>query len=206
MDRDALLDAVRARAAVSDHPLVIGISGYCGSGKSTLARGLVAALPDGVRMRGDDFLDPERSHRRSPDWDGVDRERLVSTVLTPFRAGRPSDFRRYDWSRRALGPAEPIPRAGILVVDLIGLFHPEALPALDMTVWCDVDLETAARRGIARDRRLGRDHEALWHDVWLPNELDFAERFRPQAAVDARVDCASSVRDGSRRPESASPS
>jgi hypothetical protein len=138
-------------------------------------------------MRGDDFLDPERSHRRSPDWDGVDRERLVATVLAPFRAGRPGTFRRYDWSRRALGPAEPLPRAAGLVVDLIGLFHPETLPALDLTVWCDVDLMTAARRGIARDQALGRDHEVLWHDVWLPNERDFAARFHPRAAAEVRI-------------------
>ncbi len=190
MDRDALLDLVRTRTAASDHPLVVGVSGYCGSGKSTLARDLVAAVPDAARIRGDDFLDPERSHRRSPDWDGVDRERLVATVLAPFRAGRPSTFRRYDWAQRALGPAESLPRAAVLVVDLIGLFHPAALPTLDLTVWCDVDLATAARRGIARDRRLGRDHEALWHDVWLPNERDFAERFRPREAATVRVDTA----------------
>ncbi|QWS33944.1 uridine kinase family protein [Curtobacterium aetherium] len=184
MNQSDVLEHIVERERVLERPVVVGVSGYCGSGKSTLARSLVAALPDAVRMRGDDFLDPERSHRRSSDWDGVGRERLVATVLEPFRDERTSRFQRYDWARRALGPEEPLPQARTLVVDLIGLFHPEALPTLDVTVWCDVDLDTAARRGVARDRRLGRSHDALWHDIWLPNERDFEQRFTPRHTAD----------------------
>jgi uridine kinase len=183
MDQLQLLERISSRAEESGHPIVVAISGYGGSGKTTLARELVAKLPGAVRMRGDDFLDPARSHIRSMDWDGVDRRRLVSTVLAPFRAERPSDFQRYDWSARSLGAAEPLPQAAVLVVDLIGLFHPEALPAIDLAVWCDVDLHTATQRGIARDERLGRDHESLWREVWVPNEIDFATRFTPQTAA-----------------------
>lgn len=183
-----MLERIVERQRSLDRPVVVGISGYCGSGKSTLARSLVATLPDAVRVRGDDFLDPARSHRRSDDWDGVERTRLVDTVLEPFRQGCPSTFRRYDWVRRELGPEETLPRAAVLVVDLIGLFHPEALPSLDETVWCDIDLETAARRGIARDRALGRDHSALWHDVWIPNERDFARRFAPRDSAGVHLD------------------
>ncbi|GAB2986484.1 uridine kinase family protein [Frigoribacterium salinisoli] len=184
MDQGGLRDRISLRASAVDHPIVVGISGYCGSGKSTLARSLVAALPGAARLRGDDFLDPARSHRRSTDWDGVDRLRLVSTVLAPFRGGRPGEFQRYDWSARALGAPEPLPRAEILVVDLIGLFHPDAMAALDVTVWYDVDLETAAQRGLARDEDLGRRHEALWRDVWVPNERDFARHYRPRERAD----------------------
>jgi uridine kinase len=180
MNQDDVLEHIAERERASDHPVAVGISGFCGSGKSTLARSLVAALTDAVRMRGDDFLDPARSHRRSSDWDGVERERLVSTVLEPFRDERTSHFQRYDWARRALGPKEPLPQAKTLVVDLIGLFHPETLPTLDVTIWCDVDLDTAAHSGIARDRKLGRSHDALWYDIWLPNERDFERRFTPR--------------------------
>ncbi len=188
MDHDGVTDLLRSRVASAQHPLVVGVSGYCGSGKSTLARRLEQVLPGAVRIRGDDFLDPERSHRRSTDWDGVDRQRLVSSVLAPHRAGRASTFRRFDWSVRALGPAEPLPRAEVLVVDLIGLFHPEALPHLDVTVWCDVDLDTAVRRGLARDRALGRRYEALWRDVWVPNERDFAARYAPRDRAAVRYE------------------
>lgn len=160
-------------------PVVIGVSGYCGSGKSTLVRSIV----DGgslVRMRGDDFLDPTRSHRRSGDRDGVERGRLAEEVLFPFREERKSMFRRFDWTRRALGEPEPVPLADVLLVDLIGLFHPEALPALDLSIWVDVPLETAQARGMRRDEALGRDHTRLWRDVWIPNEIDFERNFSPR--------------------------
>jgi len=180
MDQARLLELISTRQRELKRPTVVGISGYCGSGKSTLARSIVAALPGAVRMRGDDFLDPARSHERSSDWDGVDRQRLVSSVLVPLRMGQTGQFRRYNWSTQLLGVSEPLPQADVLVVDLIGLFHPDALPFIDIPIWCDVDLETAARRGMARDVALGRRHEALWRDIWIPNEVDFEERFAPK--------------------------
>lgn len=183
MDLDDVIDLVAGRRTSAGHPIVVGISGYCGSGKSTLARSVAGALPGTVRIRGDDFLDPERSHRRSIDWDGVDRARLTSSVLEPHRAGRASTFQRFDWSVRALGPVEPLPTTDVVIVDLIGLFHPDAMPHIDVAVWCDVDLDTAARRGMARDRRLGRDHDRLWRDVWIPNERDFEARFAPRGGA-----------------------
>jgi uridine kinase len=175
-----LLDFVGQRQVSLQRPIVVGVSGYCGSGKSTLARRLTEMLPGAYRLRGDDFLDPTRSHLRSADWDGVDRSRLVSDVFLPVREGRQSTFQRYDWSQSRLGHPESLPDADIVVVDLIGLFHPEALPALDLTLWCDVDLETAAERGMARDAALGRDHTLLWQNVWIPNERDFDSLFTPR--------------------------
>jgi hypothetical protein len=181
---DTLLDAVRARSEECDHPLVVGVSGYAGSGKSTLVRALVDRIEGAVRMRGDDFLDPARSHHRSADWDGVERVRLTAEVLEPFRLGLPSSFRRFDWSTRALGELEPVPIANVMFVDLIGLFHPEALPLLDVKIWCDVDLDTAKHRGMRRDDALGRDHARLWNEVWIPNERDFDAGFRPRDKAD----------------------
>ncbi|MTB89515.1 phosphoglycerate transporter [Aeromicrobium senzhongii] len=186
MDLQELAGLVTARRAAAGRPIVVGISGYGGSGKSTLARELVEALPDAVRMRGDDFLDPVRVHERSADWDGVERDRLATEVLRPFREGVPGEFRRFDWDLGRFRDPEPVPRADVLVVDLIGLFHPETLPLLDLTVWCEVDLDTAVQRGMLRDRRAGHDHDRVWTDVWAANERDFESAFGPREVADVR--------------------
>ena len=104
--------------------------------------------------------------------------------MAPVRVGRSSTFRRYDWSRRELGVPEPLPDADVFIVDLIGLFHPEALSSIDLAIWCDVELETATVRGMTRDAELGRNHVDLWRDVWVPNELDFENVFAPRSQAD----------------------
>jgi uridine kinase len=180
---DDILDAVDRIHRLSGR-VIVGISGFGGSGKSTLARSLNTAIPGSARIRGDDFLDPDLSHERSTDWDGVDRLRLRREVLDPFRDGRPGTFRRFDWGGRRLGPAEPIPDVDVLLIDAIGLFHPELDGALDLTVWVDLDLAVATERGKTRDRELGRDHDHLWDGVWVPNERDFVARFNPRERSD----------------------
>ena len=162
---------------------MVGISGYGGSGKSTLATWLTHNVPACVRVRGDDFLDPLLSHRRSPDWNGVDRVRLAREVLDPFRQGEPGQHRPYDWTLQRLAEPIPNPEGSVLVVDLVGLFHPEVTDRLDVRVWMDVDLATATERGLARDTAMGRDHRGLWNDVWVPNEQDFERNFMPRAAA-----------------------
>jgi uridine kinase len=178
-----VVELIRLRSSASSR-LAVGISGYGGSGKSTLARALVGSVWGSIRMRGDDFLDPARSHQRSQDWGGMDRVRLRQEVLDPFRLGRAVRFRRFNWSTRALGPSERLPDARVLIVDAVGLFHPELNGTLDVKIWVDLDLETATERGKARDRALGRSHDRLWDDVWVPNDRDFAVRFAPAQAAD----------------------
>jgi uridine kinase len=173
-----------AIAALPGEQVVVGISGFGGSGKSTLTRALLESVPDSARIRGDDFLDPVRSHVRSEDWDGMERLRLRAEVLDPFRAGRPSSFRRFDWNLRRLGEPEPVPQARVLIVDAIGLFHPELDGALDLTIWVDVDLDAATARGKARDRERRSEHEVLWDEVWVPTEREFVTRFDPRGHAD----------------------
>ena len=179
-DIDRLIGLIEQKREERDRPIVVGVSGYAGSGKSTLVRSIAERREAMVRLRGDDFLDPSRSHQRSPDWDGVERERLVREVLAPFRERRPSSFRRFDWSRRALAEPEPIPVAEVLIVDLIGLFHPDVLPSLDLSIWVDASLKVAQDQGMQRDLAMGRDHDRLWRDVWVPNEIDFERGFAPR--------------------------
>ena len=135
------------RAERGGGPIVVGISGYGGAGKSTLARELLELVSGSVRMRGDDFLDPSRSHRRSADWDGVERSRLVEEVLDPFRDRRSSMFRRFDWNARALGEPEPIPTGDVLIVDQPRLFLTVGLPGTGKTLEARrIEVENSALR------------------------------------------------------------
>lgn len=178
-----IVDAIEQLRATSLR-LVVAITGFGGAGKSTLSRALVDAVPDSVRLRGDDFLDPERSHRRSSGWDGVERARMRTEVLEPFRSGDPVSFRPYDWDAGRLGPITVLPQASVLLVDAIGVLHPDLEGCFDLTVWVDVGLETAGRQGLERDRRNGHDHDRLWAEVWTPNDRDFAAEFNPRERAD----------------------
>ncbi len=175
---------VAATREAAGHPIVVGISGFGGSGKSSLAAALASVLAGAVQIRGDDFLDPVLSHRRSTDWAGVERTRLADEVLRPFRESRASTFRPFDWGSRSLGVPQPIPKGDVVIVDLIGLLHPEIDDVLDLKIWCDVDLATATAWGKARDARFGRAHDRLWDEVWVPNEIDFVGRFDPRRRAD----------------------
>jgi len=168
--------------------VVVGISGFAGAGKSLLARRVVDSVHSAVRVRGDDFLDPARVHRRSGDWDGVERERLRSEVLEPFRDGRDVEVRRLDWNTGQLGEPTPLPRASVLVIDAIGIIHPDLLPWFDLTVWVDADLHQAQSRGMARDRAAGLDHDRLWTDVWTANDREFEQTFAPRDHADLVLD------------------
>lgn len=166
--------------------VAVGISGFAGAGKSVLARRLVDVVDDAVRLPGDDFLDPLRVHRRSVDWDGVDRLRMRAEALEPFRNGAPVNLRPLDWDTGQLGDPTPLPHAPVLVVDAVGIFHPELLPWFDLTVWVDADLQLAQSRGMARDRANGRNHDRLWTEVWTPNDREFEQTFAPADQADLR--------------------
>lgn len=163
---------------------VVAISGYGGAGKSTLAKNLTATIAGSTRLRGDDFLEPARSHQRSDDWDGVERTRIRSEVLEPYRRGDVVRFQPYDWNAGGLGPVVELPGTEVLLVDAIGILHPDLDGCFDLSVWVDVPLERAGERGRQRDRDSGHDHDSLWTDVWIPNDRDFVARFEPRAKAD----------------------
>lgn len=184
-DFGGIIDAVE-RLRRSQGRVVVGVSGFGGAGKSTLTRALVGQIGESTRLRGDDFLDPARSHQRSVDWDGVERLRMRAEVIDPFRQGRKASYRPWDWSAGALGSPRELPMTDVLVVDAIGLFHPELARCFDLNIWVDVDLGTAQQRGMHRDHLLERNHDRLWNEVWVPNDRDFARHFAPDSSADLR--------------------
>src|SRR5439155_20568816 len=116
---------------------------------------------------------------RSEDWSSFDRSRLEKQVLEPVRRGQPARFQRYDWGRDTLGEWVTLLPPKYLIVEGIGVLHPDLMKYLDYGIWIDVPLEVAVRNGKARDRSRGNDHDQLWDEVWGPNDRDYFDAFRP---------------------------
>lgn len=173
-----LVAAVSALATRS----VVGLSGLAGAGKTTLARAVAVSVPGVAVVSGDDFLDPSRCAEITHDWAGLDRARLRSQVLNPFRAGEPVRWQRHDWTA-GLAEWHDLPPCQVLIVEGVGLLHPSL--SWDLAVWLDVDPEVAVAQGVSRDRDLlGIDTGRAWREVWAPTDQAFVDRYRPDLSAD----------------------
>lgn len=162
--------------------VIIGVSGYGGSGKTTLAHALAERLSAPV-ISIDEF-GTSAVFRRSDDWQGFDRERLVRQVLAPLARGvRELSYDSCDdWDSWETVPTHLVMER-FLILEGVGLFHPDVVPYLDYRIWLDVPLAEATARGITRERILGRDPGDVWQRLWEPNESDFERKFQPKESA-----------------------
>lgn len=168
-------------------PALIALSGYSGSGKSTVARTLKAELPDTEVIESDVFWIPE-DNRLSEDWSSIDRSRLMSEVLLPARLGQPVVYTPFDWENVRLGEPVTVSRCRRMIVEGIGILHPDLEGLFDLKVWIDAPFELAMGSGMRRDREeYGLENEAEWRDVWIPNERAYFGRYRPDLMADLIV-------------------
>lgn len=180
-----LLALVQQVRQLPGERVIVAISGFGGSGKSTLAESLQESLDSAFIVPTDSFH-TNRARGRSHDWASIDRGRLQRQVLEPFRTAGAVRYQIYDWITDRPGRWTQVQTGRHLIVEGVGLIHPDVMPFFDFTVWVDCSADIALERAIARDRAqgAGQDDDANWRTVWAPNDADFNRSFRPQERAD----------------------
>lgn len=178
-----LVKQVRALPQPEVGLCIVAISGFGGAGKTTLAKRLAEelAVDGGAEIVRMDAFFVEEWDVRGDDWPCYDRDRLISQVLAPARAGETITYQGFDWQNAVLGRWETVPPCRYLIIEGVSALHPPLLPYYNLTVWVDCSLEEATERGLRRDRdEFGvPDAERHWYERWMPNERDYMAKFRP---------------------------
>lgn len=174
-----ILNVIQTEAAqFARSPYIVAISGFGGSGKSTLAAALNKALGDSDVVSIDSFATP-KIFLRSEDWEGFDYPRFSGEVLEPAGRNESVTYGVYDWETGAVNGATSVALRRFLVVEGCGILQPSLAGFYNLSIWVDVPLEEATRRGIARDRSQGAFWDENWLQIWEPNERDFYAKYAP---------------------------
>lgn len=179
-----VLDAVEALQGRDR--LLIAIDGPCGSGKTTLAD-LLCRLLACPCVHMDDFHMPhahKTPERMAQPGGNSDRERLLTEMLLPWRAGRAVTYCPYDCA--ADGPGGPIalPACPVLVLEGSYAHHPDLARLTDVSVFVRVDREEQLRRIAARSP----EKLQQFIDRWIPLEDSYFRAFQLPAPGSVVVD------------------
>lgn len=169
---------------VNSRPNVVAISGFAGSGKTTLAQKLAQDLPGAIIVPTDDFIKGD-FRARSDNWDCIDRQRIIDEILRPAQRGNAMSYHTYDWQTGSSNKLIDLGKPPCVLLEGIGIIHPDLVPYFNFSIWLDIPEEEAARHGMERDKEiLHANNDAYWQDVWIPNDLDYFNKYYPNQLVD----------------------
>ncbi len=195
---DMIVAAIRRLMANRAAPILVAFDGGSGSGKSTLAA-LIAEQLDAALIPSDDFFaaeitdagwDARSAEERAAD--GIDWRRLRAEALEPLLAGKPTQWRAFDFEAgvRPDGTyalrADFVERAPAAVVALDGAYstRPELAGLIDLSVLVDVPVDVRHARLAAREEQ---DFLAAWHARWDAAEAYYFTHVRPASSFDLVV-------------------
>ena len=156
-------------AAQNQTPAILAIDGRCASGKSTLATQLAADWDANLFHMDDFYLQPHQrtAERLAEPGGNVDRERFLSEVLQPLRAGQPVAYRRFDCHTFTFDPVRIIEPKQLAIVEGSYSCHPDLRDLYEVRLFLDIDQETQMERIM---RRNGPEAAERFHTRWIPLE------------------------------------
>ncbi len=187
ISKEYLTELLHGLKPHGDSPAFVAISGYGGSGKSTLAFGIGEALRGKATVIPiDDFI-IGANDERSGDWRTFDRGRFHYDVIEPARIGRTISYQKYnsgDWVNGRGGDWVEITIGQVVIIEGCGILHPALMPSYEFSAWIDLPQDRALKSAKYRDSSEielygDADTDALWDEVWGPNDKDFLDTFRP---------------------------
>ncbi|MBQ9745172.1 MAG: phosphoribulokinase [Clostridia bacterium] len=163
--------------------VIFAIDGRCGSGKSTLAEALQRKYGCTVIHTDDFFLRPEqRTEGRYAEPGGnMDRERLLSEVLSPLSEGRDTVYRPFDCKTMDFADPVVIIPTPLTVVEGSYSMHPDLAHYYDLSLFLTVEPQIRKERIINRNEKSMADR---FFTLWIPME----ERYFTAFNIESRCD------------------
>lgn len=154
---------------------LVCVDGPAGSGKTTLAEAVAVVVPGAEVVHCDELL---QGWRGLPGLAGT-----VAALLTPLSAGRPGEWRRWDWHASGWAETHTVAPGGLLVLEGVGCWSPAIARLVGVLVWVEAESTLRLRRGLARDGEHMRSH---W-EQWRRDEDDLFRRLDTRAHADLVV-------------------
>ncbi len=163
--------------------VLIGIDGRCASGKSTLGEILAEELEARVVHMDDYFLRGEQrtAERYAEPGGNVDRERIRSEVIDPWRNHESVLIRPFDCSIMQISKGEEIPWPSIMIMEGTYSLHPFLKDAYDLKVFMTIDPEKQLQRIEVRETP---ESVACFKEKWIPLEEAYFNACDPEADAD----------------------
>lgn len=164
-------------------PVIIGVDGRCASGKTTLADALSEIIDCNIIHCDHYFLQPfQRTKERYLEPGGnLDRERLITELLTPLLQGRKPLYQPFDCSRMCFGNAIRLTEKDVYIIEGSYSCHPLLCEFYDFTIFVTTDSETQKQR--IRERN-GEDRLPDFLAKWIPLEEKYFEAFDIESKAD----------------------